>query len=158
MCIGGISTVLQMAVLNCYHVYPLRKIPGWLKKMQACMSCDTTCAYRSRENEMLPYPNDNGNSNKHVPKTGDRDVNSTNIEDENPPTIEKGSATRPKRIIKEIRTEGEEDLRLEWKKLAGYCDRLLFFIFAAIHIFIILFVFGAVSHMYAWDALSSCKF
>ena len=77
------------------------------------MSCDMTFAYRSRENEVLPYPNDNGNSNKHVPKTGDQDVNSTHMENENPPTLEKESATYPKMIIKEIRTEEEEGLCLE---------------------------------------------
>ena len=144
-----------MVVLNCYHAYPLRQIPGWLKTMQACISCGMKRAHRSRANEVLPSPGDNGQFQKHDLKTGDQDMNSTHIEDEDSPRLGKKMITPSNIVMKESRTKAEEEnLRLEWKKLVGHFDRLLFIIFTAVHIFIFLFIFCAVPDIYTWKYFS----
>ena len=156
MCISGISTVFQIAVLHCYHMYPLREIPGWLKKVQACTCFSMKCTSRSRDNEVVPDLGDNGDPDKHDLNTGDQNVHSTHNECEEPSTLGKDNAPSPSLITEEIRArEEEENLHREWKNLAEYFDRLLFFIFTAIHLFILLFIFGAVPRIHALNALSS---
>ena len=144
-----------MVLLNCYHAYPLRQIPGWLKTMQACISCGMKRAHRSRANEVLPSPSDNRQFQKHDLKTGDQDINSTPIEAGDSPNLGKKIITPSKIVMTEIRTEEEEEnLRLEWKKLVGHFDRLLFIIFTTIHLFTFLFIFCVVPDMHAWKSVS----
>ena len=155
MCIGGTSIVFQLVLLNCCHAYPVREIPGWLKTVQGCISCGMGCANKPRENEVQPYPGGNGHLDKHVLETENQNVHSTQFQYEDPKTeplpIRKNSATHPKMITKDINiNQDEAKLRLEWKKLAGYLDRLFVFIFATIHLFMILFIFVVVPSMYAW--------
>ena len=113
------------------------------------------CANKPRENEVQPYPGGNGHLDKHVLETENQNVHSTQFQYEDPKTeplpIRKNSATHPKMITKDINiNQDEEKLRLEWKKLAGYLDWLFVFIFATIHLFMILFIFVVVPSMYAW--------
>ena len=160
MCISGISTVFQIAVLHCYHMYPLREIPGWLKKVQACTCFSMKCTSRSRNSEVVPDLGDNGHLDKHDLNTGDHNVHLTHNEGEDvktePSTLGKENAPSPSLITEEITAgDEEENFHREWKKLAEYFDRLLFFIFTAIHLFILLFIFCAVPRIHALNALSS---
>ena len=120
------------------------------------MSCAVRWAHKPRENEVQPYPGNNGHLDKHVLENGDQNVHSTHTEYEDgksePPPIERNHVPYPKMITTEVnKNQDEANLRLEWKKLAGYLDRLFVFIFATIHLFMILFMFVAVPSLYAWN-------
>ena len=141
MCLCGISIVFQTTVLNCYHIYPLRQIPRWLKMMQACLSCTMPRLPKPCKDDVVPYNSDTGN-----PEADDNTVKvihigakDTNVEPTNserntvPGSVERETKIRP--------DEEEENLRDEWKKLARHFDLVLFFVFATIHLFLILFIF-----------------
>ena len=124
------------------------------------MSFGMKCTSRSRDNEVLPDPDDNRHFDKYVLNTGDRNVYSTHNEDEDvkteSPSLGKDSVPRPGLMTEDIRAdEEEENLRYEWKELAEYIDRFLFFIFTAIHFFIIFLIYVTVPRMHASDASSS---
>ena len=110
-----------------------------------------TCTPRSRDNEVLSYSGDNEHFNKN---TGDRNVDSTQTEGYDAKTesyhLGKDSVLRPNMLTKETITDnGEEIRRREWKSLARKCDWVLFFIFAAIHLFMIMLLFVALPSIYA---------
>ena len=159
MCICGVSIILQMVVVNCYYSYPLREIPGWLKRVHACMSCTMTCAGRSRKNDVCPNSGNFGDGDfaKPVHKTDDQSVNIIRIERTQ---VNKESAAPEKNILaaidvisKKFKTEEEEgNLRQEWMELARIVDRLLLFTFATIHIFLILSIFVVMPN--TWDLSS----
>ena len=212
MCICGISILLQTLILNCYHVYPLREIPGWLKRMQACissarvrghktdgdgvvlysdggngqfnqngaagqkanpktnesvnakaespswpkrlqdcMSCAMACVPNSgRRNDVVPF---SGDENGHIDMSGtvDHKINITDTGSEDAKTKlppENHGMSHIDIITKKIQTdEVDENLRLEWKKLAKILDRSLFIIFAMIHLLMMLILFGAVPNI-----------
>ena len=147
MCICGVSIILQMAVLNCYHVYPLREVPGWVKKMQACMSCNVGCSPTEQNNKVYPCSDEK----VHVVSTGSRNEGKTlNITqskdkcgDNKSSGVVENSMSHSDMIINKIKMdEADETLRLEWKELGRLCDRLLFIIFATIHALMILVIFA----------------
>ena len=155
MCICGISIILQMAVVNCYHIYPLREIPGWLKRVQICMSHAMRCPCISHKNDVCPNSGDVGHADKPVGKTvEDKSANIPHIEGDEtktePPTVERNDLVAINVISEKIRKdEEEENLRLEWMELARIFDRLLLLTFATIHIFMILFIFVIMPQ--TWD-------
>ena len=117
--------------------------------MSSCMRF----AHKPRENEVQPNPGDNG-LEKHVIETDDQNVelahNELEVSKTEPLPIGRNRVPHLKMMAKEIKTNQDEaNLRLEWKKLAVCLDRLFVFIFAAIHLFMILFIFVAAPHMYA---------
>ena len=153
MCIGGTSIIVQMAILNCCKIYPIREIPRWLRKMQACISCDTKCAHKPRENKVQSYLDDNGHSSKHVREAEDQNIYSTHIESEDakndPALLGKNKVLHYKLVNKGVKIDqNKANLQQEWIRLAGHCDRLFFFIFAAIHIFVIFFILVIVPYMH----------
>ena len=143
LCICGISIVCQLAVLNCYHVYPLREIPSWLRKMQSCMVCTSG----AHNNEVYPHADENGHVHNHFSKNEERTLNmglvggkgaESNLSDP-------GGNIMPsnENMIKNIkRNNSEENLRLEWRALGRHYDCFLFFSFAAIHVCVILIMVG----------------
>ena len=145
MCICGISVCFQIVVLNCYHVYPLREIPDWLKKMSACMYSIKVCFRKSRKNAVSQ-----GDDSRHVVKhatleTEVQTLKNTYTEDKDaklePTTLEINTATDNE--IREKNRTGNvgENLRHEWKKIARHFDCALFLIFATIHVLMILLIF-----------------
>ena len=145
MCVGGTSIVFQMTILNCYHVYPLREIPSWLKMAQACMSCSMACVVKSRKNDVLPDSSENGPNDQQPHANDDQTGDVSDEEDKDvkiqSPSVEKDSMSSLDVIIKKIKSdEQEENLRRKWKKLARNCDRLLLIIFVSIHLFMILLI------------------
>ena len=146
MCICGISMILQMAVMNCYHIYPLRQIPGWLKRVQTCMSCVIGSPCRSNKNDVSSNNSDIGHANKPAHKFGEQSLHITQIEDNevkgDSSTLEKNTREATNAMSNKFRTDEEdENLRQEWMELARNVDRVLLFTFTTIHIFMILLVF-----------------
>ena len=144
MCICGLSIVFQVVMFNFYHVYPVTEIPSWLKKMQALMSCNMSCASGSHGTEVLPYLGDNAHTD-HAdshPNDGDKvDMRGTESKDGHMPmsTVKTRSMPDLDVIIKKIKIDEEEEkLRLGWKDFARSCDRLLLIIFVTIHLIILL--------------------
>ena len=150
MCICGISIFVQMAILNCYHVYPLREIPGWLKRIQACISCVMVCGRKPGRNDVVPY---SGGENGHTNKSGseDQSANLTNTESTGVKTEcspEKDVTPHIDVITNKIQTdEANENLRLEWMGLAKHLDRLFLIIFGIIHLFMIIMIFFVMPQM-----------
>ena len=151
MCICGISIMSQMAVLNCYHVYPLREIPGWIKRMQKCMCSTMTKAPESQQNNRLPFPNENAHSDNRALANKNPAVNNKHTEGKER-EIEALNVTSGIDVMTEKIKSDEEDekLRLEWRKLARLFDRLLFYIFGTIHFLMILFIFVAIPYTWSW--------
>ena len=146
MCICGISIILQMAVINCYHVHPLREIPGWLKNMQACMSHISACLSKSHNSDVHPYHGESGKFDKHDTNTGHQTDDAAHAEARDAgkahPIPGVNAVSGIDLIAKKIRAdEDEEDLRLQWRKLARSFDRLLFVIFAIFHLCMALLLF-----------------
>ena len=139
-----------MAILNCYHVYPLRKIPGWLDRIQACIFCVVLCGPKSVGNDVVPY-SDGGSGYIDNSGTYDQTTNLTNNEgvgvktDSSPET---NIMPYIDVITNKIQTDdANENLRLELRKLAKHLDRLVFFIFGMIHLLMTIIIFGAMPNM-----------
>ena len=118
--------------------------------MQTCISCGTKCAHKPRENKVL---DDNGHSSRHVREAEDQNIYSTHIESEDakhdPAPRGKNKVLHYQLVTKGVKIDQDKaNLRLEWIRLAGHCDRLFFFIFAAMHIFVIFFILVIVPYMY----------
>ena len=150
MCICWISIVVQMTILNCYHVYPLRKIPGWLARLQACISCVVLCGPKPVGNDVVPYSD--GESG-HIDNSGTEDQ-TTNITNTDGVGVKTDSSPETNImpyidvITNKIQTDDvHENLRLKWKKLAKHLDRLFFIIFGIIHLLMMIIIFGAMPNM-----------
>ena len=145
MCICGVSVCLQIVVLNCYHVYPLRAIPDWLKKMSACMYNSMVCLRKSRKHSVS-----HADHSRHVVKHATLENQGQTLKNTytegidaklEPTTIETNTATDNERRQKTRTGNVDENLRQEWKKIARHLDRALFLIFATIHVFMILLIY-----------------
>ena len=147
MCICGTSIICQMSVLNCYHVYPLREVPAWLRRVQTCMPCLLSRSHKSRKIDVLPYTGENGDHGKDALKHKKQTVQLTHRNG-------KGADTESSRTEENVTLPGmdvitlkmkandeDEKLRLQWKNIARFFDRLLFTIFGIIHILMILVIF-----------------
>ena len=148
MCICGISIVCQLAVLNCYHVYPLREIPSLLRKLQACMVCNSG----AHNNEVHPCADENGHVHNHFSKNDEGTLNMGLVGGKGVKgkSSDMGGNVMPsnQNIIKNVkRNDAEEYLRLEWRALGRHCDCFLFISFAAIHVCVILIMVGLLSFM-----------
>ena len=141
MCVCGLSVVLQMAVLNCYHMYPLRRVPRWIRKVEACLYCIgvriasrekltassmqcTRCGTKPAQPEKLGKP--------YETKSG------SNRESRLERSIQQGVDIITQKILSD--TE-EAMLRQEWVDAARLFDRLLFLTFCFVHLFMILLIF-----------------
>ena len=127
MIISGLSIVLQMAVLTCYHVYPLRRVPNWLRKVAAFVSCGWVM-FPSRE-QIAPL------SDHKATTVSESKANWANGsgEHDNPRGLEV--------ITKKIESDTEEGLlRQEWADVARIFDRSFLVIFCFIHLVMILVV------------------
>ena len=152
MCICGISISVQMAILNCHHVYPLREIPGWLKSKQGCISCVVVCGRKLRQNDVVPY---SGGESGDIDKSGNgtQTANLTNTESAKSAKIdsspEKNVVPCIDIITEKIQTdEVGENLRRDWRELAKHLDRLFFIIFGMIHLLMMIIIFGAMPNMW----------
>ena len=141
MCICGISIVCQLAVLNCYHVYPLREIPGWLRKMQACMTCAVVCALETHNDDVHQCADKYGHVDNHSYTHDEGNMRPVGGEGAKTRSPDMRSNRMPSNeiTIKEMEMN-DENLRLEWKTLGGHCDCFLFVSFAVIHVCVILIV------------------
>ena len=152
MCICGISIVCQLAVLNCYHVYPLREIPGCLRKMQACMTCAVVCASETQNEDVHPCADKYGHVDNQSYTDDEGTLNMRHVGGEGTKTMspDMGSNSMPSNeiTIKAIEIDdAEENLRLDWKTLGGNCDCLLFVTFAVIHVCVIIIVVGILPYI-----------
>ena len=148
MCICGISVCFQIVVLNCYHVYPLKEIPDWLKKMSACMYDIMVCFRKSRKS-VVSQADDSRHVVKHAtPETEGQTLKNTYTEDKDaklePTTLEINTATDNEIRQKTRKGNLDENVRQEWKKIARQLDRALFFIFATIHVCMILLIYSII--------------
>ena len=123
---------------------------SWPKRLRDCMSCAMACVPNSGRNDVVPF---SGDENGHIDmsETVDHKINITNTGSEDSKTKlppETHGMSHIDIITKKIQTdEVDENLRLEWKKLAKILDRSLFVIFAMIHLLMMLILFGAVPNM-----------
>ena len=132
-----------MAVLDCYHVYPVREIPGWLKKVQICMSCLMPRSYRSHKIDVLPYSDDT--PGKEAIEHEEKVAKKTHPDDKDADSESSRSEAFISGIdvitMKTQANEEDEKRRFEWKKLAMLFDRLNLIIFGVIHFIMILVIF-----------------
>ena len=135
-----------MAVLNMYHVYPLREIPDWLQTMQQCTSCTPVRPHKLQTNDAPVITGNTERTDNHALTTEDQPIDSTDTGGDDVKTqtsfLDGGIVSGIDVIIKKITAnEEEENFRLRWKKLARCFDRLLFCVFATLHLFMVLFIF-----------------
>ena len=110
-----------------------------------------TCASKPHKNDVLPFSDENGSIHEHAHTGGDHNIKIRDTEGKDnqrqAPIVDTKTMSGLDVMVKKIRNDEEEEkLRLEWKKLAGDCDRLLLIIFVTIHLFMILLILLALPH------------
>ena len=111
------------------------------------MPCLLTRSHKSRKIDVLPYTGENGDNGKVVLQHKEQTVqlthrNGKGADTESSRTEENVTFPGMDVITLKIKANDEDEkLRLEWKNIAGFFDRLLFTIFGIIHILMILVIF-----------------
>ena len=95
-------------------------------------------------NDIVPYSD---SENGHIDKSGTEDqkanLNTESAVAKTQSSPEKNAMPYIDVIINKIQTDEVDENGLEWRKLAKHLDRLLFIIFAMIHLFMLIMIFGA---------------
>ena len=144
MCTCCASIILEMAVLNIYHMQPLRQIPRWVRCIETWCTClvsavpDHTARPDSsaddRRGPVIALEDAGQSPQKRLyEKNGGRGRRSE-LED----GIRRGIQVITDKIAS---NEKEESLRRQWMRVARLFDRLLFIIFSLLHFVIILIIF-----------------
>ena len=140
MCICGLSIVLQMAVLNCYYVYPLRDVPRWIRNIEGYLSCLNVRTVGCGKSTLSPrHPEACEN---HVEREESTRIAAKKRESTKPSDLERSIHRGIEVITKKIVSDAEEAmLRQEWVAVARLFDRLLFLIFCTLHFAMIIVIF-----------------
>ena len=110
-----------------------------------------TCASKPYKNDVLPFSDESGSIHEHAHTGGDHNIKIRVTEGKDnhrqAPIVDTKTMSGLDVMVKKMRNDEEEEkLRLEWKKLAGDCDRLLLIVFVTIHLFMILLILLALPH------------
>ena len=110
------------------------------------MSCPTVSPHKSGNNDVSTHTSTEEHIDDVTLTTEDQIVDSADTDVDDVKTDKSSLEGRIMSgidvMIKKIKTnEQEENLRLRWKKLARFFDRLLFCLFASFHLLMVLFIF-----------------